>query len=146
MSPFALAAALSALVAKPVVQARLRQSLEGLLAEAIPSYTQSVNGEFITTDYTQDSLLAAFIDDSLPYDFGRGRDWCRRFMSLAPVFALTFLADQRPVVAPGSPTHTTTQAEAAPDGPIVNEESASSPRQHPAAISEEIIQPDTAVS
>lgn len=34
-----------------------------------------------------------------------------------------------------SQTNTKQKTEAAPDGPIVNEESASSPRQHPAAIS-----------
>ena len=44
-------------------------------------------------------------------------------------------AEIEPHGSPDFPTTNTPQVEAAPDGPFVNEESASSPRPHPAALS-----------
>lgn len=51
--------------------------------------------------------------------------------------AVPQLAQPAPIEPHGAPEFPTEQpSEAAPDGPFVNEESASSPRPHPAAISQ----------
>lgn len=53
--------------------------------------------------------------------------------------AVPQLTQPAPIEPHGAPEFPTEQpSEAAPDGPFVNEESASSPRQHPAAISKRV--------